>query len=357
MKTLAALFFLVLLMVPAAAEPVRLLDLRGQWKFQPGDDPDWKHPSFNDADWSSIFVPAAWEEEGFPGLDGFAWYRISFWNEGQFENWKLFLDAGRIDDADQVFLNGTLIGASGGFPPQYYTAYNRLRVYAVPRPLLKTGKNVLAIRVYDEKLLGGILEGKPGIYGEPMEKTQSIDLSGNWKLQTGDQREWKNPDVDDSGWSTVTVPLYWDVQGLSRYDGFAWYRKSFVWEGEPISGLFLHLGKVDDFDEVFLNGVFIGRTGAMPENGYQPVFHNEYQHHRAYRIPDDVIRRGVNILSVRVFDGGHDGGIYEGPVEISTRRGEDYRLPEETDFVVIKRKTWFGWIMQVFSEFWKWLMG
>ncbi|MBP1691710.1 MAG: hypothetical protein H6Q32_1062, partial [Bacteroidetes bacterium] len=52
-----------------------VLDLRGRWKFEVGDDPRWAEPSFSDKDWASLVVPSQWETQGFPGYDGYAWYR------------------------------------------------------------------------------------------------------------------------------------------------------------------------------------------------------------------------------------------------------------------------------------------
>ena len=52
----------------------KLLDLRGTWKFEVGDDMRWAEPSFSDKEWVSVNVPANWETQGFPGYDGYGWY-------------------------------------------------------------------------------------------------------------------------------------------------------------------------------------------------------------------------------------------------------------------------------------------
>ena len=56
----------------------KFVDLRGMWKFSIGDKATWKDVYFDDSRWDEIFVPSPWEEEGFEGYDGFAWYRIEF---------------------------------------------------------------------------------------------------------------------------------------------------------------------------------------------------------------------------------------------------------------------------------------
>ncbi len=43
---------------------------------------------------------------------------------------KMYL--GKIDDADQTYLNGKLIGETGSFPPNYVTQWEKQRIYIIP---------------------------------------------------------------------------------------------------------------------------------------------------------------------------------------------------------------------------------
>ncbi|NJO68062.1 MAG: hypothetical protein HC830_01205, partial [Bacteroidetes bacterium] len=52
-----------------------LVKLNGYWKFNIGDDISWASPTFNDKDWESLYLPKYWEDQGYVGYDGFAWYR------------------------------------------------------------------------------------------------------------------------------------------------------------------------------------------------------------------------------------------------------------------------------------------
>jgi len=62
-----------------------------------------------------------------------------------------------------VFFNGVKIGFSGGFPPNYYTAWNAEREYRIPNELLNyNGDNVIAVRIYDKGGEGGIYSGEVG---------------------------------------------------------------------------------------------------------------------------------------------------------------------------------------------------
>src|SRR6185437_2533526 len=38
----------------------------------------WADPMLDDASWSSIRVPDYWEGQGYPDMDGVAWYRTTF---------------------------------------------------------------------------------------------------------------------------------------------------------------------------------------------------------------------------------------------------------------------------------------
>lgn len=138
-----------------------IVDLEGTWRFRTGDHITWRHPGYNHEHWDTITVPATWESQGYDH-DGYAWYRKTFTLPEEYKEMRLFVVAGKIDDADQTFLNGQRIGAMGVFPPDSQTEWNTLRVYEIPGDLLEE-ENVLAIRVYDMGQEGGIHEGPVGI--------------------------------------------------------------------------------------------------------------------------------------------------------------------------------------------------
>jgi len=298
----------------------RIVDLRGQWHFTVGDNENYSAENFDDSDWDRIFVPAMWEEEGYPGYDGFAWYRTTFRIKDVDDD--LYLHLGYIDDTDEVFLNGRLIGFSGKNHPGFITAYNHERIYHIPKDALKKGKdNIIAVRVYDERIGGGIVRGKPGIYKRSFPFVKPME--GMWKFSTGDSENWKEMDYDDSDWDDFLVPMQWDMQGLKHYDGYGWYRFKFnVDERFKGKRLVLLLGKIDDFDETYLNGEFLGATGYMNRNPRWNDYGDEYRTYRAYRFDaDELYFDRENVIAVRVFDGRQIGGIYEGPVGITTWEG------------------------------------
>ncbi len=296
--------------------------LRGKWKFEIGDDMKRAQKDFNDNKWETIYAPSAWEDQGYPGYDGYAWYRKHFKSSPDWQYKTLSLQLGSIDDVDEVYLNGHLVGTTGQFPPYYRTAYDANRVYAFPSIYLSNdGDNVVSVRVYDQELSGGILRGNLGVYEDIQAIKVDLRLPTLWKFNTGDDPEWKSPQFNDKDWENIVVPAYWETQGFSDYDGFAWYRVRFrVPYYLKDEKLILLLGKIDDFDETYMNGERIGKTGNMSDRIKSIPGSSAYGELRAYVIPSDVIRVNEdNVIAVRVYDGFKDGGIYQGPIGIVER--------------------------------------
>ena len=145
-----------------------------------------------------------------------------------------------------------------------------------------------------------------------------INLAGIWKFCACDDIKWKNNETDDSDWDEIFVPGFWEAQGYGGYDGFAWYRKSFQFP-QNYSGkkMVLLMGKIDDIDQTYVNGKLVGSIGNWNFNRLPESFNqnDEWLTMRAYFIPEEILKPGEeNLISVRVYDGFMDGGIYDGPI-------------------------------------------
>lgn len=340
MKLYAGILLALMFTTAGFGQELRLLfGLRGDWKFELGDDMHRAEAQFDDSKWETVYAPSKWEDEGFPGYDGYAWYRKRFTAQADWASKTLYLRLGLIDDVDEVYVNGKLVGSSGLFPPEYETAYHIDREYFLPIGYLKIpGENVIAVRVYDDQLGGGIYEGRLGVYEDIQALVPEISLAGEWRFSTGDDPRWKDPRYDDTGWRKISVPGQWEFQGYDDYDGFAWYRIRF---GVPRTlaekRMILVLGNIDDYDETYLNGELIGRTGRMGENVHGS---DAWQQLRAYTIPAGNLLPGQeNVIAVRVYDGYRGGGIYRGPIGIVSR--EKYMKWNDAS-----RSSWFDWIFK-----------
>jgi len=302
----------------------RVMDLRGTWKFSIGDNEMWKSSDYNDGNWENMFVPSSWEDEGYPGYEGFAWYRKKIILNSEHRQKHLYLNLGYIDDVDEVYVNGNFVGFGGSFPPHYFTAHHLERKYAVPDQYWNyDGENSIAIRVFNAEMSGGILRGQIGIYELDYQIPLEISLEGLWKFSPGDEPERKETDFDDWDWVNVLVPAPWETQGFKDYDGFAWYRKKFIVpERYRNEKLMLLMGKIDDIDQTYLNGNLVGETGDM--DGISLFVDEEWLEFRAYSLTSSDINFGsYNYLAVRVWDGLVTGGIYQGPIGIVTQ--ENYQ--------------------------------
>ena len=115
---------------------------------------------------------------------------------------------------------------------------------------------------------------------------------------------WEAPAFDDAGWPVIGVPGAWEYAGWNGMDGEAWYRTTFTLDqAEAAAGtLLLGVGRVDDSDTTWVNGVQVGQTRM------------QYDKPRRYAVPGPVLRAGENVVAVRVTDTGGGGGIH-GPAD------------------------------------------
>jgi beta-galactosidase/beta-glucuronidase len=267
MKTTGICFALLIALLSAAnaQEQKQIVDLRGSWKFETSDNGKYADPKYDDSKWGDIFAPAAWEKEGHPGYDGYAWYRKRFSLPLSAQGKELFFNGGFIDDACEIFINGHQIGGKGQMPPHFESAYDQEEIFVMPEEYLKfDSDNIVAIRVFDNYKEGGITRGKIGVFTHPDEIRSAVKLPDLWKFKTGDEPQWADPMMDDSKWGKVIVPSAWEYQGYEDYDGFAWYRVDVTIPASlQNESLFLVLGKIDDVDEAYFNGAKIGSTGRM----------------------------------------------------------------------------------------------
>ncbi len=306
MKKLFILFVTLLLIVPMAqGQTTTVCSLKGLWKFRIGDQLEWASPKFDDAAWGEIYAPSDWESKGYPGFDGYGWYRKQLSVPEHFSEHQLVLELGFIDDVDQVYLNGQKIGQTGSFPPEYATAYNAKRRYNLPNALLNfKGENIIAVRVYDSQMEGGITGGELRVQSTGITLIPDVDLTGSWELGKG-------RNFESGSARTIHVPGSWENQGMQNYDGYAVYRRSFFLPPKSTNQIWvLVAGRIDDLDEAYINGFKVGSTGNLSERNAD--YH--YKEFRNYVIPQNILIPGENIIEIKIYDSHGEGGIIEGPI-------------------------------------------
>ncbi|MBN2426682.1 MAG: hypothetical protein JXR46_03770 [Calditrichaceae bacterium] len=65
------------------------------------------------------------------------------------------MNLGKIDDANDTYLNGLNVGSMDFFPPSYTSTWDIYRYYKVPHKIINYGgKNSIVVRVF-ERIIGG----------------------------------------------------------------------------------------------------------------------------------------------------------------------------------------------------------
>jgi sialate O-acetylesterase len=176
--------------------------------------PVWYAGETDTSGWPAMHVPGYWEQQNGRPVNGAVWFRRDFDLPASFLDNPLRLILGAIVDADSVYLNGQLVGATSyQYPP---------RRYDVPADILKEGKNTITVRVISHAGRGGFVEDK--FYG--LESgNQKFDLSGEWRYRSGAgmlplQAEtfirWKPAGL----YNAMLAPLFnYPVKGVIWYQG------------------------------------------------------------------------------------------------------------------------------------------
>lgn len=113
-------------------------------------DPD---PAPEDAaHWQPMPLPQVWQAAGL-AHNGTVWFRYQFDLSAENLGHDAELSLGVIDDIDTTYLNGHQVGRTGTETPGFWAAKRR---YSIPANLLREGRNVLAVRVFDQWGNGGL---------------------------------------------------------------------------------------------------------------------------------------------------------------------------------------------------------
>jgi beta-galactosidase len=110
-----------------------------------------------------------------------------------------------------------------------------------------------------------------------------VDFNAGWKFSQGDQAHGEEAALDDSGWSTVTVPHDWSITGPVDQKnlsgpagaffptGIAWYRKSFSLPAKDTHRrVYIAFDGVMANSDVWINGFHLGHR----PNGFVSFFYD-----------------------------------------------------------------------------------
>lgn len=137
--------------------------------------------------WQTADVPGNWETYGDPALanfDGAVWYQRDFVLTEEQAGTISGIHMGRIDDSDQFWINGQLVGESRN-------AYNKERNYEIPAGVLQEGSNSLVVRIEDYTGEGGFLGNAEQYYFSMGD--EQIPFAGSWRYKIGYTPETPSP--------------------------------------------------------------------------------------------------------------------------------------------------------------------
>jgi len=230
--------------------------VKGEWKFRKGDNLLWKDPDLDDNSWQIVELPSTWDEHSNYTPDNvYGWYRREITIPADLKGKDIFINVGKIDDADETYFNSVKVGGMGSFPPNYISAWDTLRYYKIPHGIIHYGvKNNIAVRVFD-----GIMGG--GIYNDG-EKI----IEGSFESTC--------PGGSGAGYINA---------------GIGWYRKEFKLP-ENIQGkrVFIEFDGVYMNSDVWINGVHLGN---------RPYGYSSFQYELTQYLKFDDEK---NLLVVRV---------------------------------------------------------
>lgn len=201
------------------AENNRLQAPRTDRKFDEGltDAPKWYESAYVPMGWKDIMVPGFWNGQGLNNFAGVVWYRKEINVSASTANQPAKLYFGRINDNDEVYINGQLAGRTGG---QYAN-----RMYALKQGILIPGKNIIVARLSNNSSAqGGFVPDKPYYITAG---TDTIQLSGKWQYRVGQVFPPQKPGLE--GYSAANQPtlLYNTmVAPVANYaiKGALWYQ-------------------------------------------------------------------------------------------------------------------------------------
>lgn len=142
----------------------------------------WETLDYDDARWDQMEVPGIWEATGLH-IDGAVWFRRTIEIPAAWAGRDLRLNLGAVDDFDVTFFNGQQVGSTGTETPGWWIAP---RSYVVPGELVKAGRNVIALRVFDQFMRGGLTGPAGAMFVIPVDtgnRETPAALTGTWKYQ------------------------------------------------------------------------------------------------------------------------------------------------------------------------------
>jgi len=139
----------------------------------------WADPAIDETDWKNYQVPGLWQQKGM-NHNGAVWFRKVVTVPNEWAGRDLILSLGALDDFDETYLNGVLVGSTDNQIPN---AWMTPRNYPIPAKLVQAGQsNTLTVRIFDEFGQGGFGGGAVlALHPADAKPETGVRLEGEWK--------------------------------------------------------------------------------------------------------------------------------------------------------------------------------
>ncbi len=137
----------------------------------------WAETEHPDDNWDRMQIPCVMEEAVGRPFDGEVWFRREVDIPDDWADKSADIYLGAIDDFDTTYINGHQVGSTG---IEKENAFQYKRHYTIPKGLLKAGRNLIAVRVFDRYLQGGLIGPADKMYLLGPDRSR-ISLAGEWR--------------------------------------------------------------------------------------------------------------------------------------------------------------------------------
>ena len=198
-----------------SAPELMQIDIQRGWVFKadPSGTADWSAPSVDDGSWDVLDAGDFWQNQGYDGYAGVAWYRRSVDVPATWAGRQAHLILGGVNDEFQVYVGGQPQAQGGSLEPGKSAI-----LHATDTPVqLTPGKpNLIAIKVTSAHNFGGLAKGPVMLStrGEVAASPQDVatayasshpgGLWPNWLRGQG--RNWTVTGLPDGGPESLAGP-------------------------------------------------------------------------------------------------------------------------------------------------------
>jgi fructan beta-fructosidase len=154
-------FFLISFLFVTACQQSKspvTIDLSNNWRFSPDEDnigilENWYSIHFDDSKWAVIDAGKSWEDQGYPDLDSFGWYRKFVEIPVELKGQDIWLKFGGVNDNCELFINGESVGLFG---KSNISVATKLSIMETTNYIKYGEANLIAVRVNDWGNSGGL---------------------------------------------------------------------------------------------------------------------------------------------------------------------------------------------------------